>query len=340
MQSGQNFSLDMRFVHAILSQFLARGYDLDELLKRSRVSCNLFRSGETRISAKQFSRLRRNAMTMMGDEILGHTGKPLPLGAWEMMGHAIITSKTLGEALERYCEFFNLIDWGIVTKLTIKNDKAFFTPSSSKTEALERFPYASSLMYSHRFSSWLIEQWLPVTAFHFIGPKPAYHHEYTSMFAQSPILFDQEIYSMEFPAKFLSNPIKQDTLSLRRFLRHPYYEMLILAYDNELWASKIRKLIETELTNIPDFQSVADRLGIPTHTLRRRLVEENTSYRDIKNKTRLDTAIYYLCKHGLSIEQVSERAGFSESSAFIRAFKNWTGFPPEQYRNTQGLNKT
>jgi len=336
MQTGRKFSLDMHFVHASLSQFLARGYDLDDLLKHSRVPSNLFHSGETRISAQQFARLRSNAMLMMGDEMLGHTGKPLPLGAWKMMSHAIITSKTLGEALERYCEFFNLIDWGIVSESSIKDGKAFFTPKSSGKEALERFPYASCLMYSHRFSSWLIEQWLPVTAFHFSCPKPAHHHEYPRMFVQSPIYFDQAEYSMEFPAKYLSNPIKQDALSLRRFLRHPFYEMLILAYENELWASKIRKLIETELTDIPDFETVADRLGTPTHTLRRRLVEENTSYRDIKNKTRLDTAIYYLGMHKLSIEQVSERAGFSEASAFIRAFKNWTGLPPDQYRKHSG----
>ena len=332
MQTGRKFSLDMGIVHASLRHFLAKGYDLEELLKRSRIPSNLFNSGQTRVSAQQFARLRSNAMLMMEDEILGHTGKPLPLGAWKMMSHACITSKTLGEALERYCEFFNLIDWGIVCELSIKDDKVFFTPKSSVEGALEHFPYASSLMYTHRFSSWLIEQWLPATVFHFACPKPPYHHEYSSMFAQSTVAFDQSEYSMEFSSKHLSSPIKQDALSLRRFLRHPFYELLILTNDNELWASKIRKLIEKELTHIPDFNTVAETLGIPTHTLRRRLMEEDTSYRDIKNQTRLDAALYYLGMYKLSIEQISERAGFSEASAFIRAFKNWTGLPPDQYR--------
>ena len=336
MQTGRKFSLAMHFVHVSLSHFIARGYDLNDLLKRSRVPNNLFDSGETRVSAQQFARLRSNAMLMMGDEVLGHTGKPLPLGAWKMMSHAVITSTTLGEALERYCEFFNLIDWGIVSELSIEDDKVFFTPRSSIEGGLEHFAYASYLLYTYRFSCWLIEQWLPVKAFHFVCSVPPYHLEYPSMFVQSPILFDQTDYSMEFSTKYLDSPIKQDALSLRRFLHHPFYEMLILDYENEFWASKIRKLIETELRNIPDFNAVAETLGTPPHTLRRLLMEENTRYRDIKNKTRLDTAIYYLGMHNLSVEQVSERAGFSEASAFIRAFKNWTGLPPDQYRKHSG----
>jgi AraC-like DNA-binding protein len=47
---------------------------------------------------------------------------------------------------------------------------------------------------------------------------------------------------------------------------------------------------------------------------------------------RRDTALHFLGKQGLSIEEISHRAGFSESSAFIRAFKGWTGVTPYTYR--------
>jgi AraC-like DNA-binding protein len=53
---------------------------------------------------------------------------------------------------------------------------------------------------------------------------------------------------------------------------------------------------------------------------------------DIKNRLRRDTALHFLGKHGLSIEEIAHRSGFSESSAFIRAFKGWTGVTPYCYR--------
>jgi AraC-like DNA-binding protein len=77
---------------------------------------------------------------------------------------------------------------------------------------------------------------------------------------------------------------------------------------------------------------VASALDVHPQTLRRRLSGEGTTFKDIKNQVRRDTALHFLGKQGLSIEEIAHRAGFSESSAFIRAFKGWTGVTPYSYR--------
>ena len=64
----------------------------------------------------------------------------------------------------------------------------------------------------------------------------------------------------------------------------------------------------------------------------RRLAAEGTTFKEGKNQVRRDTALHFLGKQGLSIEEIAHRAGFSESSAFIRAFKGWTGTTPYTYR--------
>ena len=66
-------------------------------------------------------------------------------------------------------------------------------------------------------------------------------------------------------------------------------------------------------------------------TLRRHLREEGTSFQELKDHLRRDLAIYQLGSD-LPIQRIAERLGFSEPSAFHRAFKKWTGLTPGAYR--------
>lgn len=70
-------------------------------------------------------------------------------------------------------------------------------------------------------------------------------------------------------------------------------------------------------------------------TLRRHLREEGSSFQELKDHLRRDLAIYYLGRNEMTIEIIAEQLGFSEPSAFHRAFKKWTGLTPGAYRAAQ-----
>lgn len=73
-------------------------------------------------------------------------------------------------------------------------------------------------------------------------------------------------------------------------------------------------------------------IGIGEQSLRRKLKQESTSYRAIKENIRRDIAIEKLIRGNLPISEIAEMLGYSETRAFTRAFHNWTGVSPIQYR--------
>jgi AraC-like DNA-binding protein len=108
--------------------------------------------------------------------------------------------------------------------------------------------------------------------------------------------------------------------------------MLTQSHAASGWAGKVYGILRRSIDQPPELEKVALELGIHTQTLRRRLDSEGTSFSEIKAFMRRDYALHLLGKQGLSIEEIAYRTGFSESSAFIRAFKTWTGVTPYTYR--------
>ena len=78
--------------------------------------------------------------------------------------------------------------------------------------------------------------------------------------------------------------------------------------------------------------NVATNLAISPRTLRRRLLDEGVTFQELKNLTRERRARYYLSSTSLSLSEIAFQLGFSELSAFSRAFRTQTGDTPQNYR--------
>ena len=80
---------------------------------------------------------------------------------------------------------------------------------------------------------------------------------------------------------------------------------------------------------------VAIDLGVSRRTLRRRLARENTTYQELLNTSRMrNAANQLLTRSNLSIAELAEKLGYSKHCVFTRAFSNWHGVPPSEYRRT------
>ncbi|MCG8673466.1 MAG: AraC family transcriptional regulator [Pseudomonadales bacterium] len=82
----------------------------------------------------------------------------------------------------------------------------------------------------------------------------------------------------------------------------------------------------------PRRETVAERLGISTSTLDRRLKEAGMNWQELLDNLRVQLAIEYLSNQELSVSEIADKLGFSEIRAFQRRFKRWTGMTPSNYR--------
>jgi len=95
---------------------------------------------------------------------------------------------------------------------------------------------------------------------------------------------------------------------------------------------RVRHLLLTRLMQEMSLDDVASELGISDRTLRRRLTERGTSYRQIVDDLRREVAVKYLRDTDMTVEDIAFALGFNDASNFRRAFRRWTSATPQQFR--------
>jgi AraC-like DNA-binding protein len=136
---------------------------------------------------------------------------------------------------------------------------------------------------------------------------------------------------LHFPRAMFDEPLPQAD-------RHTL-EMCMAQCDVLMQSSERRRgitaLVRSKLFRdsgvFPTLPDVADELDIHPRTLRRRLAEEGTSFRELLNEARSTVAVNLLRNVGLTVEEVSTRLGYTEVSTFSHAFRRWHGVAPSAY---------
>ena len=99
-------------------------------------------------------------------------------------------------------------------------------------------------------------------------------------------------------------------------------------------ASDVEILIKDALpSGIPSILQIGEHMGMSSRTLNRRLAENGITFRELVKQTQEKISIELLKNTSNTISEIAFQTGFSEQSAFSRAFKRWTGKPPLEYRN-------
>ena len=319
------------FVRAALRGAQRHNAACEAILRGAGIQPAILDEPRARVAPEQFAKLMQLLWETMDDEYLGFGRQRSKRGTFAMMGHAIIHCRSLEKALSRGALFYGLFPEAPGITLQREGDWARLSVDDSALWDPDHFLVESLLVIWHRLGSWLIGQRIRLEEATFTYTEPAHSGEYELRFPCTR-RFSAGSTSLLFHARYLSMPLLQDERTLKQFLQHSPADLLARPDGGDSLSSQIRRLLGRDCRTWPDLERVAQHLHISPQTLRRHLREEGCSFQELKDHLRRDLAIYHLGRDELGIQDIAEQLGFSEPSAFHRAFKKWTGLTPGVYR--------
>lgn len=160
--------------------------------------------------------------------------------------------------------------------------------------------------------------------------RPADTKPYLAFFKSMP-LFDAELSGIAFPSHWLKHAAPTAAELLFRQFQLKMADMRSLQ-PFELVDLLSQHLRLGLLKGNWSAREIAQSIGLNEHTLRRRLKAKGTSFRQQLDKVRLSLSLQLLEGTSMTVEEVSGLMGYTNSSAFIRAYNRWTGATPNEWR--------
>lgn len=225
--------------------------------------------------------------------------------------------------------------------------------SQTRIELIERGPHPRFVLHPMegggtrpaQFSECIIAQWVlrlhlrctrpfELRRVFFMHRRPADTAEHERIF-QAPLEFDAPYDGIEFDAALFAIELRGMDETLVQLLRGHADALLAkqVAANRDTLAARTREtLLRAPPGGLPGVEAVARALGLGERSLQRKLRDEGTSFKDVLDEVRRELALDYLRDPRQSISEVAFLVGFSEISAFSRAFRRWTDEAPLAWR--------
>ncbi|KAF1067957.1 MAG: putative HTH-type transcriptional regulator [Pseudomonas citronellolis] len=128
-------------------------------------------------------------------------------------------------------------------------------------------------------------------------------------------------------------PVRRDERELQRFLAGAPGNILVRYRDPQSLTARTKAYLRSlRFERWPDLEALCGHFYMAPSTLRRKLAAEGQTYQQLKDQLRRDMAIARLHADDINLADLAHELGFTDTSAFYKAFRKWTGSTPGQYR--------
>jgi len=196
---------------------------------------------------------------------------------------------------------------------------------------LREFCLVTLLRYVLGFSCWAVDSAIALREAEFPYAEPGHVSVYPTIFCRS-IRFDADAARIVFDRHYLSLPLTRSAADLDTMLKGAL-RLTVLPYRRDrLLVERVRRVLRNARGRSLGAEDVASELALSTRTMHRRLREEATSLRDLKEEAKFELAKQELMRGRTPIKRIAEIAGFRNEKSFSRAFRTWTGASPREFR--------
>ncbi|MDH5325497.1 MAG: AraC family transcriptional regulator [Gammaproteobacteria bacterium] len=324
-------------VRMVLKACESAGVDTDELLQLAAIERQTALHPDGEVTFVQMRDFWQNAFRLSGDPFLGmRAAQHVEMGDFKCLDYLSANAATLGQCLESFCRYMPLLNTWIAWEIA-KDDHQVTYRMLSHAGVIPPHSYEFVFsVYVKRAREVSHTDWAPALI-RFPFPKPADQQQHLSFF-RSPIEYDCPAGELVLSKEHWKLPLPYSDEHLMRVLDEHARLLLAQRPIPEDFVGRVRREIVRELHGGEALRdTIAKKLHMSPRTLQRRLDENGIAYADLLDEVRADLAKNKLQACELSLTEIGFLLGFSEQSAFTRAFKRWTGKTPLEYRR---LNST
>lgn len=331
-RSGFAGTLPIAFVREFV-QLSGDEFDLRQALRLAGISPVLVEDDRSRVTIEQASRVVRGIWQLTGDEILGLGQHAMQRGTFRMLAIGLVHTPDLAGALERLCEFSSVIP-AMPTVRAGEVDGQLRIWLDAEEAGLEKDLTAVLLLaVVQRFASWLVSRRIDALLVELPGEQPEDSAHLDLVFG-APLRFNAAAPALRLEQSLMRAPVTQDEESLDAYVAQCPAVWLSRRDFGTTVNDRVRRvLLRRPISDWPSRDELAQTMAMSGPTLRRRLRDQGTSVAEMKDEIRRDLAIESLSLGEESVSELATRLGFSEPSAFHRAFRRWTGQAPGVYRS-------
>lgn len=315
-----------------------RGADTAALLRKAAMAADFIQKPAD-IALPQMHQLIQAVCDSVGNDGIGiDIGSYLPPTAFGSFGYALLCSETIGDAIELCRKYWHLVARG--TQLTLYMQDEFCV---AEVALLMPFPEPfGELVFETTFASVYrglqllagsaadnVEVW-------FAFPEPEHAHKAHALLQN--IRYGMPVNQMRIPKHMLELRLSMHNPTALQFaLEQCEHEDALSEDSGDQVLTRVRESMVFSGNGYPNLETVSQRLNMTTRTLRRRLEQEGSSFKTLMEEAKRRDAVQLLDDHGLDIQRVATLLGYQDPANFTRAFRQWTGQTPSQYRQTRNI---